>query len=180
MLQTFLWFWGLWGEFWIFKCHGQGFFIIHIVKTGYWHRFQLSITAYSIQMQAGQWGFIEYRPPKKKTEYRPNIDHTALYRPNIDRKSSLKSAHLQYLLLSPEIYIFWENEAFREIWGISEDCFNWGHLGKHCIWTTWILMEYRPFWCNIDHKFKNIDHLSKMVDYRPMVYNIDPVAGLAM
>ena len=31
---------------------------------------------------------------KKKT----NIDHTALYRPNINRKSSLKSAHLQYLL----------------------------------------------------------------------------------
>ena len=68
-----------------------------------------------MQIQAGHWGFIEYRPPKKKTEYRPNIDHTALYRPNIDRKSSLKSAHLQYLLLSPEIYIFWENEAFREI-----------------------------------------------------------------
>ena len=66
-------------------------------------------------LQAGHWGFIEYRPPKKKPEYRPNIDHTALYRPNIDRKSSLKSAHLQYLLLSPEIYIFWENEAFREI-----------------------------------------------------------------
>ena len=41
-------------------------------------------------------------------------------------------------------------------------------------------MEYRPFWCNIDHKFKNIDHLSKMVDYRPMVDNIDPVAGLYM
>ena len=69
----------------------------------------------SLQRQAGHWGFIEYRPPKKTPEYRPNIDHTALYRPNIDRKSSLKSAHLQYLLLSPEIYIFWENEAFREI-----------------------------------------------------------------
>ena len=41
-----------------------------------------------------------------------------------------------------------------------------------------ILMKYRPFWCNIDHKFKNIDHLSKMVDYRPMVDNIDPVAAL--
>ena len=53
------------------------------------------------QKQAGHWGFIEYRPPKKKTEHRPNIDHTALYRPNVDRKSSLKSAHLQYLLLSP-------------------------------------------------------------------------------
>ena len=64
-----------------------------------------------IHTQAGHWGFIEYRPPKKN----PNIDHTALYRPNIDRKSSLKSAHLQYLLLSPEIYIFLENEAFREI-----------------------------------------------------------------
>ena len=44
-------------------------------------------------MQAGQWGFIEYRPPNKKPEYRPNIDHTALYRPNIDRKISLKSAY---------------------------------------------------------------------------------------
>ena len=56
-------------------------------------------------------GFYRISTTKKKTEYRPNIDHTALYRPNIDRKSSLKSAHLQYLLLSPEIYIFWENEA---------------------------------------------------------------------
>ena len=46
-----------------------------------------------IAMQAGQWGFIEYRPPNKKPEYRPNIDHTALYRPNIDRKISLKSAY---------------------------------------------------------------------------------------
>ena len=69
-----------------------------------------------IAMQAGQWGFIEYRPLTEETEYRPNIDHTALYRPNIDRKSSLKSAHLHYLLLSPdEIYTFWENEAFHEI-----------------------------------------------------------------
>ena len=69
-----------------------------------------------ISLQAGQWGFIEYRPPKKKPEYRPNIDHTALYRPNIDRKSS-SSAHLHYLLftLSPEIYTFWENGAFHEI-----------------------------------------------------------------
>ena len=33
-------------------------------------------------MQAGHWGFIKYRP-QKKPEYRPNIDHTALYRPNI-------------------------------------------------------------------------------------------------
>ena len=41
-------------------------------------------------------------------------------------------------------------------------------------------MEYQPFWCNIDHKLKNIDHLSKMVDYRQMVDNIDPVAGLCL
>ena len=41
-----------------------------------------------------------------------------------------------------------------------------------------ILMKYWPFWCNIDHKFKNIDHLSKMVTYWPMVNNIDPVAAL--
>ena len=47
--------------------------------------------------QAGQWGFIEYRPPNKKPEYRPNIDHTALYRPNIDHKSSLKSAYINVL-----------------------------------------------------------------------------------
>ena len=46
-----------------------------------------------IAMQAGQWGFIEYRPPNKKSEYRPNIDHTALYRPNIDRKISLKNEY---------------------------------------------------------------------------------------
>ena len=44
-------------------------------------------------IQAGQWGFIEYRPPNKKPEYRPNIDHTALYRPNIDRKISLKNEY---------------------------------------------------------------------------------------
>ena len=30
----------------------------------------------------------------EKNEYRPNIDHTALYQPNIDHKSSLKSAYL--------------------------------------------------------------------------------------
>ena len=47
-----------------------------------------------IAMQAGQWGFIEYRPLTEETEYRPNIDHTALYRPNFDHKSSLKSAHV--------------------------------------------------------------------------------------
>ena len=39
-------------------------------------------------------------------------------------------------------------------------------------------MKYQPFWCNIDHKIKDIDHLSKMVDYRPMVDNIDPLAAL--
>ena len=44
--------------------------------------------------QSGQWGFIKYRPPKK-SKYRPQIIDTALYRPNIDRKSSLKSAYLQ-------------------------------------------------------------------------------------
>ena len=46
-----------------------------------------------VYTQAGQWGFIEYRPPNKKPEYRPNIDHTALYRPNIDRKISLKNEY---------------------------------------------------------------------------------------
>ena len=30
---------------------------------------------------------------KKPPEYRPNIDHTALYRPNIDRKISLKNEY---------------------------------------------------------------------------------------
>ena len=40
------------------------------------------------------------------------------------------------------------------------------------------LIKYRPFQCNIDYKFKNIDHLSKMVDYRPMVDNIDLLAAL--
>ena len=54
------------------------------------YRHQLHIFTY---IQAGQWGFIEYRPPNKKPEYRPNIDHTALYRPNIDRKISLKNEY---------------------------------------------------------------------------------------
>ena len=31
---------------------------------------------------------------KKNPEYRPNIDHTALYRPNFNHKSSLKSVHV--------------------------------------------------------------------------------------
>ena len=31
---------------------------------------------------------------------------------------------------------------------------------------------------NVDHKFKNIAHLSQMVDYRPMVDNIDPLIAL--
>ena len=30
-----------------------------------------------------------------------------------------------------------------------------------------ILMKYWPFWCNIDHKIKNIDHLSKIDNYLP-------------
>ena len=51
-----------------------------------------------IAMQAGQWGFIEYRPLTEETKYRPNIDHTALYRPNSDRKISLKSAYFHYFL----------------------------------------------------------------------------------
>ena len=51
------------------------------------------IVPHSARIQAGQWGFIEYRPPNKKPEYRPNIDHTALYRPNIDRKISLKNEY---------------------------------------------------------------------------------------
>ena len=42
-----------------------------------------------------------------------------------------------------------------------------------------LLIKYRPFKCNIDHKFKNIDQLSQKVDYRPMVDNIDPLAALA-
>ena len=35
------------------------------------------------------------------------------------------------------------------------------------------LMKYRPFKCNSNHKFKNIDHLRKMVD------NIDPLPRLS-
>ena len=38
--------------------------------------------------------------------------------------------------------------------------------------------KYRPFKCNIDHKFKNIDQLRQMVNYRPMVDNTDPLAAL--
>ena len=109
-------------------------------------------------------GFYQISTTKKKPNINQiiwNIDHTALYRPNIDRKSSLKSAYLHYLLSSPEINIFWDKHI------LSPFCHHSG-----------ILMKYRPFWCNIDHKFKNIDHLSKMVDYRPMVDNIDPLAAL--
>ena len=43
-----------------------------------------------------------------------------------------------------------------------------------------VLIKYRPFKSNIDHKFKNIDHLRQVVDYRPMVDNIDPLASLLM
>ena len=38
---------------------------------------------------------IDHQKIQISTKYGPNIDHTALYRPNIDRKSSLKSAYLQ-------------------------------------------------------------------------------------
>ena len=44
-----------------------------------------------IAMQAGQWGFIEYRPLTEETEYRPNIDH----------KSSFKSVYLHVLRHNP-------------------------------------------------------------------------------
>ena len=44
-------------------------------------------------------------------------------------------------------------------WGIKEDHFNWGHLGKHCIWTTLHYADPKGitaviilgFWWNIDH-----------------------------
>ena len=44
-------------------------------------------------------GFYQISTTKKKPNIDQiiwNIDHTALYRPNIDRKSSLKSAYLHY------------------------------------------------------------------------------------
>ena len=41
-------------------------------------------------------------------------------------------------------------------------------------------MKYRPFWCNIDHKIKNIDHIDQNGEYRPMVNYIDPVAALPL
>ena len=44
------------------------------------------------RLASGVLSYIYHQ--QKKTEYRPNIDHTALYRPNIDHKSSLKSAYL--------------------------------------------------------------------------------------
>ena len=51
-------------------------------------------------------------------------------------------------------------------------------LSSPAIYHTTILrdflMKYRPFKCNTNHKFKNIDHLSKMVD------NIDPLAALTI
>ena len=45
-------------------------------------------------MQSGQWGFIKYRPPKKKPNINQiiwNIDHTALYRPNIEKDNFHKA-----------------------------------------------------------------------------------------
>ena len=124
-------------------------------------------------MQAGHWGFIEYRPPKKNPEYRPNIDHTALYRP---QKFLEKCTFTIFTFKSWDIHILGK-------WGLSWNMRDkWGlfQLRHNSCQHSGILMEYRPFWCNIDHKFKNIDHLSKMVDYRPMVANIDPVASLIM
>ena len=35
-------------------------------------------------------------------------------------------------------------------------------------------------YCGFQILLKNIDHLSQMVDYRPMVNNIDPVAALQL
>ena len=108
-----------------------------------------------IQKQAGQRGFIEHRPPKKTTEYRPNIDHTALYRPNIDRKIYLKLLKKRAFTLFTKS---WDIHILGK-WGIKEDHFNWGHLGKHCIWTTLHYADPKGitaviilgFWWNIDH-----------------------------
>ena len=90
-------------------------------------------------------GFYQISTTKKKPNIDQiiwNIDHTALYRP----QSSLISPYLHYLLSSPDINIFWENEAYCEIWGINEDHFNWVHLRKHCIWTTLLYAHplFRP------------------------------------
>ena len=47
----------------------------------------------------------------------------------------------------------------------------------HITFLRDLLMKYRQFKRNINHKFKNIDHLSKG---RPMADNIDPLAALEM
>jgi hypothetical protein len=52
-------------------------------------------------LQSGQWGFIKYRPPKKNQIATKLFEISATQ--HYIRKSSLKSAYLHYLLLSPEI-----------------------------------------------------------------------------
>ena len=99
--------WVFWGKmryakkyFFFSKTYPQNFIILHhktpfgsimIMRRKKWS----SIKKISVWPFAGRpLGFYQILTTKKKTEYWPNIDHTALYWPNIDRKSSLKSAHL--------------------------------------------------------------------------------------
>ena len=75
-------------------------------------------------------GFYRISTTKKKlrisTKYRPHSTLSTKYRPQKFLKKRVFT--LVYLLSSPEINIFWENEAFCEIWGINEEHFNWVHL----------------------------------------------------
>ena len=113
-------------------------------------------------------GFYQISTTKKKTKYRPNY---LKYRPH----STISTKYRPQKFLIKRVFTLftfksWDKHILRK-WGLL-----WNMRDFDEIWG--ILMKYRPFWCNIDHKFKNIDHLSKMVDYRPMVDNIDPVAAL--
>ena len=109
-----------------------------------WHGFGVN------NIQAGHWGFIEYRPPKKKTristKYRPHSTLSTKYRP---QKFLEKRAFTIFTFKSWDIHILGK-------WGLS-----WNMRDK------WGLFQLRTF-----RKALYMDHTEL---YRP---NIDRKSSL--
>ena len=76
------------------------------------------------------------------------------------------------LILAGLLYILFPIFIFLNLIHLSPEIY-------HITTLEICLTKYRPIERNIDHKFKDMDHLSKMVDYRPMVDNVDPVAAVS-
>ena len=76
-----------------------------------------------IQLQAGHWGFIEYRPPKKNrisTKYRPHSTLSTKYRP---QKFLEKRAFTIFTFKSWDIHILGKwglSWNMRDKWGLFQ------------------------------------------------------------